>query len=50
VEIPSEANVLEARVSAPRAWPAGATVGLHLHNHGYNAWTVLEVSVAPRNP
>jgi hypothetical protein len=50
VEIPSEANVLEARVIAPRAWPAGATVGLHLHNHGYNAWTVLEVSVAPRDP
>lgn len=48
VEIPAEANVLEARVVAERAWPAGATVGLHLHNHGYNAWTVLEVGVAPQ--
>ncbi len=48
VEIPSAANVLEARVIAERDWPAGTTVGLHLHNHGYNAWTVLEVGVAPR--
>jgi hypothetical protein len=48
VEIPAEANVLEARVIAEQRWPAGTTVGLHLHNHGYNAWTVLEVSMAPR--
>ncbi len=46
VEIPAQANVLEARVVAERAWPAGTPVGLHLHNHGYNAWTVLEVSTA----
>lgn len=50
VEIPADANVLEARVVARRAWPAGATVGLHLHNHGYNAWTLLEVSMAPASP
>lgn len=48
VEIPAHANVLEARVVADRAWPAGAPVGVHLHNHGYNSWTVLEVSTAPR--
>jgi hypothetical protein len=47
VEIPAEANVLEARIVSERAWPAGATVGLHLHNHGYNAWTVLSVELAP---
>jgi len=27
--------------------PAGAPVGLHLHNHGYNTWTLLEVEVVP---
>jgi len=50
VAIPAEANVLETRVIAERAWPAGTSVGVHLHNHGYNAWTVLDVSLAPREP
>ena len=50
VEIPADASVLEARVVAERAWPAGTPVGVHLHNHGYNSWTVLELSVAPREP
>ena len=48
VEIPSEADVLEARVVAGRDWSAGTPVGVHLHNHGYNAWTVLDVSTAPK--
>lgn len=47
-KIPSDANVLEARVVAERAWPAGTPVSVHLHNHGYNAWTVLEVSLVPQ--
>lgn len=47
VEIPSDANVLEARWIVDRSWPAGTRVGLHLHNHGYNAWTMLELSVVP---
>jgi hypothetical protein len=49
VEIPTHANVLEARIVAERAWPVGTTVGVHLHNHGYNSWTVLDVSTAPRS-
>ncbi len=48
VAIPADANVLEARVVVERAWPAGTPVGIHLHNHGYNAWTVLDVSLVPR--
>lgn len=48
VEIPSDASVLEARVVAEQAWPAGTPVGVHLHNHGYNAWTVLDVTLAPQ--
>ncbi len=27
--------------------PAGTPVGLHLHNHGYNTWTLLHVEVIP---
>jgi hypothetical protein len=27
--------------------PAGTPVGLHLHNHGYNTWTLLEVEARP---
>jgi len=27
--------------------PVGTPVGLHLHNHGYNTWTLLEVEVRP---
>ena len=48
VEIPADASVIEARVIAAQAWPAGTPVGVHLHNHGYNAWTVLDVSLAPQ--
>ncbi|MCA9710508.1 MAG: hypothetical protein KDK70_32000 [Myxococcales bacterium] len=27
--------------------PAGTPVVLHLHNHGYNSWTLLDVEVRP---
>ncbi|MCH9688293.1 MAG: hypothetical protein K0V04_43080 [Deltaproteobacteria bacterium] len=27
--------------------PAGTPIGLHLHNHGYNTWTLLHVDVVP---
>jgi hypothetical protein len=47
VAIPSDADVLEARVVAERAWPAGTPVGVHLHNHGYNSWTMVAVELAP---
>lgn len=47
VPIPAEATVIEERVTADEDWPAGAMVGLHLHNHGYNAWTVVDVAVVP---
>ncbi|MCH9684861.1 MAG: hypothetical protein K0V04_25725 [Deltaproteobacteria bacterium] len=50
VDIPSDAAVLEERWFADRAWPAGTRVGIHLHNHGYNAWTVLELTVLPSVP
>lgn len=48
VAIPADAAVLEARVVAERAWPADTPVGLHLHNHGYNAWTLVDVALVPR--
>ncbi|MEM7152003.1 MAG: hypothetical protein AAF799_04130 [Myxococcota bacterium] len=47
VDIPTEAAVVHARVPAPQAWPVGAPVGLHLHNHGYNSWTLAGLEVLP---
>jgi hypothetical protein len=41
VEIPTEADVLAVSVPVEAAWagPAGTPIGLHLHNHGFNAWS-----------
>lgn len=41
--IPHEAQVLDVEWTAQRALPAGAPVGLHLHNHGQNTWTLAHV-------
>ncbi|HEX6243143.1 MAG TPA: hypothetical protein VFZ61_19655 [Polyangiales bacterium] len=47
VEIPAPGGLLVKRVTAPRAIPAGALVHFHLHNHGANSWSLVEVSAAP---
>lgn len=41
--IPSEPEVFEAELRVEVAVPAGAEVGVHLHNHGYNSWSVGEL-------
>lgn len=41
--IPSDPEVFEAQVRVEAAVPAGAEVGVHLHNHGYNSWSVGEL-------
>ncbi|NVB38664.1 hypothetical protein G6O69_12555 [Pseudenhygromyxa sp. WMMC2535] len=43
VDIPSAAQVLRFEWEASAAISAGAPVVFHLHNHGYNAWTLVEV-------
>ena len=48
VDIPAEAEVLQEQIPIDESWPEGAAIGLHLHNHGYNAWTLAELTVIPR--
>ena len=43
VDIPAEAGIFDARVELPFDAPAGSKVEYHLHNHGFNTWTLLEL-------
>lgn len=43
VTIPSEASVYDELFAPPRTFEAGEAVGLHLHNHGYNSWSLLSL-------
>ena len=45
VRIPSEPDVQDVELPAPRTIEVGDPVGLHLHNHGDNAWTFLTIEV-----
>ncbi|MEZ4382554.1 MAG: hypothetical protein R3A79_14550 [Nannocystaceae bacterium] len=47
VAIPAAPAVHRLDWTATRTIPEGATIGLHLHNHGYNAWTVVDLRVEP---
>ncbi|MEZ4241324.1 MAG: hypothetical protein R3F59_35240 [Myxococcota bacterium] len=40
VPIPHDAAVYPVSVTVDRDWPAGTPVGVHLHNHGFNSWSV----------
>lgn len=42
VEIPGPADARALSFESPIAAEPGATVGLHVHNHGANSWTVAE--------
>jgi mono/diheme cytochrome c family protein len=45
VAIPAQANIFDVRVPLDFDAPAGSTVEYHLHNHGYNSWTLLQLEV-----
>jgi hypothetical protein len=45
VNIPVEAEIFDARVPMNFDAPAGTPVEFHLHNHGYNSWTLLRLEV-----
>jgi mono/diheme cytochrome c family protein len=45
VEIPARAEIFDVRIPIDFDAPAGAEVEYHLHNHGYNTWTLLQLSV-----
>lgn len=46
VEIPSAPAVHRLSWTADAPVPAGAELVLHLHNHGYNSWTIVRVELA----
>ena len=45
VAIPVEANIYDVRLPVGFDAPRGSAVEFHLHNHGYNSWTLLELEV-----
>ena len=45
VAIPARANIYDLRIPVDFDAPAGSVVEYHLHNHGYNTWTLLELEV-----
>jgi hypothetical protein len=49
VPVPGEPDAYTIELDAPSAVPAGAPVGLHLHNHGANTWNVLRLDRLPRD-
>jgi mono/diheme cytochrome c family protein len=45
VKIPSDAEIYDVRIPVDFDAPAGSKVEYHLHNHGYNTWTLLKLDV-----
>jgi hypothetical protein len=47
IAIPQPGGLLARQVTLERALPAGLPVYFHLHNHGANSWSLVEVSTGP---
>jgi len=45
VDIPAEAEIYDLRIPIGFEAPAGSKVEYHLHNHGFNSWTLLALEV-----
>lgn len=45
VDIPTEAEIYDLRIPVDFDAPKGSKVEYHLHNHGYNSWTLLALEV-----
>ncbi|HTU61600.1 MAG TPA: hypothetical protein VMF89_24260, partial [Polyangiales bacterium] len=48
VPIPSEGGLIAATEVAMNAFEAGTPVFFHLHNHGDNSWSLVELSAGPK--
>jgi hypothetical protein len=48
VPIPSEGGLIAASEVAMNAFEAGTPVFFHLHNHGDNSWSLVELSAGPK--
>jgi hypothetical protein len=47
VAIPQPGGLISRVTTVERTIPAGAPVYFHLHNHGANSWSLVEVSAGP---
>jgi hypothetical protein len=47
IPIPSAGGLIVRELRAPHAIALGAPVYFHLHNHGANSWSLVEVSAGP---
>ena len=47
VPIPAEGGLINIEEAAPESIPEGAPVYFHLHNHGDNSWSFVELSTGP---
>jgi hypothetical protein len=47
IPIPQPGGLISRELRLTRAVPAGALVHFHLHNHGANSWSLVEVSAGP---
>jgi hypothetical protein len=47
VPIPAAGGLLNVEQVAPESIPEGAAVYFHLHNHGDNSWSFVELSTGP---
>jgi len=45
VDIPRKAEIFDVRIPINFNAPKGSDVEYHLHNHGYNTWTLLKLEV-----
>lgn len=47
IDVPTPEDVYETAWPAPRRFPAGTPVYLHVHNHGFNTYNLGRVMVIP---
>lgn len=47
VTIPRAGGLISRQLRVERAVPVGAPVHFHLHNHGANSWSLVELSAGP---
>jgi len=45
VPIPAASEMYEVELPLPHAASPGALLGLHLHNHGFNSWRLVELEL-----
>jgi hypothetical protein len=47
VEIPADSGLLSSGWVTDHELPAGTLVQFHVHNHGFNSWSLIEITAEP---